>query len=117
MNRKDHLALCLERADELRRKYRAALLKVGKSPDYHIYDLTIDFLTSLKESREKRFLLKVKRFYMGLGERDRGLFVREVLEKDRHYAFWFLGEHFKRGEFERLKHSLLTRVNYSLCIR
>lgn len=98
-------------ASEINRKYRDSLLKVGKSPDYHIYDLSYDFLRNLKPSKAQSFLLRVKRFYEELSPKDQRIFIAEVLELNRHYQFWFLGEKYRAGEFEQRKAGLLARVN------
>ena len=101
---------CLLHADDLRAKYRACLLRLGKSPDYHIYNLTFEFLNGSKRRKEVAFLLKIRRFYDALPEKDKPIFVREVLERNRHYPFWFYDADYKKGEFERRKNDLLYRV-------
>ena len=97
-------------AAALSRKYRECLLKVGKSPDYHIYDLSYDFLRNLKPSKAASFLTRVRRFYDDLSPKDQRIFIAEVLELNRHYPFWFLGEKYRAGEFEQRKAGLLSRV-------
>ena len=97
-------------AERINRRYRACLLKVGKSPDYHIYDLSYEFLRYLKPSKEAKFLLRVKRFYENLNDKDKDIFVAEVLERNRHYPFWFLGEKYRNGEFEKRRAGVLAEV-------
>lgn len=101
---------CLEHASEIRGKYRRALLEVGKSPDYHIYDLSYAFLADSHQAVAAKFLIKVKRFHDSLDVADQRIFVNEILEAKRHYAFWFLDFAFKRGEFESRKRSLLLAM-------
>lgn len=81
----------MEKAKRIKSHYRACLIRVGKSPDYHIYDLRYAFLSHLRDSQAKRYLLRVKRFYDGLSDDDKAIFVAEILERDRHYPFWYLG--------------------------
>ena len=97
-------------AEKLRRKYRESLIAVGKSPDYHVYDLTVAFLSSLRPCTASRCLIAVKHFYDSLGVRDQAIFVNEVLEKDRHYPFWFMDGRFAKNEYEKCRTALLCRL-------
>ena len=91
----------------LKKKYRACLLESGKSPDYHIYDLSYRFIQSIRKRSCRIFLLEIKRYYDGLGKKDQSIFLREVLEAKRHYPFWFLGAGFRRGEYEMRKKKIM----------
>ena len=104
------LQLALDRAETIRTRYRACLLKLGKSPDYHIYDLTYAFLATAKPTVYARALAKLKHFYDDLDVEDKPIFVNEVLEKNRHYPFWFMGEGYRRNEFETRREELLLRL-------
>ena len=110
----DTIKQCLAHGEEVRAKYRKSLLFIGKSPDYHIADLSLYYLYGLKGSRAKQYLIKVRRFYEALNESDQRIFVYEVLEKKRHYLFWFLGEDWKPGEFERMRDRVLLDTRRSL---
>ena len=92
-----------ERMKRIRARYREALLSVGKSPDYHIYDLSPEFLNSLKDSKAKRFLVNLRRYFMDLAEEDQRFFVMEVLEVGRHYPFWYLDGYTRRQYEKRLQ--------------
>ncbi|MCR5348160.1 MAG: hypothetical protein K6E59_00930 [Bacilli bacterium] len=104
----------LVHADEVRLRYRKALKAVGKSMDYHVYDLSYSFLASLRACPEAGYLLRVRRFYDALDSCDRMIFVNEILEKDRHYRFWFMGQEFRKGEFEARKSGLLRKIPRSI---
>jgi len=90
------------------KRYRESLMDVGKSPDYHIYDLEEDWLLGLPKSPSRTFLLRLVCFYECLDPLGKIILVREVLEQRRHYQFWFLGIQFARGEFERRKYEVLS---------
>ena len=76
----------------LRHRYRDALLSLGKSPDTHVYDLRRSFLPALGKKDDLLFLERVKRFYEGLSFSEQRLFVKECLERGRHYRFWYIGQ-------------------------
>ena len=87
----------------LRLRYRNALLSVGKSPDYHIFDLSSDFINGLKDSKAKRFLYLLKQHFSSLRPKDQQLFVLDILETGRHYPFWYLEDYTRRAYEARLK--------------
>ena len=93
-----------KKMEQIRKKYREALLRVGKSPDYHIFDISAEFLSGLRDSKAKRFLLSLRRYFFSLKEEDRRIFVMDILENGRHYPFWYM-EDFSRREYE-------SRLNY-----
>ena len=82
----------------IRNNFRKALLEVGKSPDCHVFDLSYRFLDFLKDSPQKRYLVRVKRHYDSLDANHREVFVKEILEVGRHYNFWYL-ENYSRKEY------------------
>jgi len=73
----------------LRAAYRQALVEVGHSPDFHIYDLDSGFLVRKQHLAAGRFLLKLYWYYLQLDDLKRRIFVCEFLEKGRHYHFWW----------------------------
>ena len=83
--------------------YRQCLINLGKSPDYHIYDLDEDFLYSCQDKVEGKFLRKVKEYYLSLDCLERIMFVNDCLEKGRHYKFWYLNFYFVKDYTEKLK--------------
>ncbi|MBP5091655.1 MAG: hypothetical protein J6328_03755 [Bacilli bacterium] len=96
---------------ELGKTYRLALLDLGRSPDSHIYDLgEQDFYLADAESRSYRFLKSLSAFYHSLPFLEGEIFVKECLEKGRHYRYWYLGgsnvkiyRRSKRALFEKMK--------------
>ena len=104
---------CIDYADAVRRNYRASLLAIGKSPDAHIYDLTLESIQGRNLLRQRLFLEKVLRFYGQLNPKDKAIFIAEVLEKHRHYPYWFM-EDFREKDFARRKDSILRKVSYGL---
>ena len=77
----------------VRSRFRNALLALGRSPDSHIYDLDQDFFDHRPKGEALSFIRKVRLFYECLAETDRRLFLKECLEKDRHYRFWYLDQY------------------------
>lgn len=77
---------------------RQALIDIGHSPDFHIYDLDREELVRKSHLTAGRYLLDLYDFYMSLDPLDRAVFVSEVLERGRHYRFWWLS-YFEPGEF------------------
>jgi hypothetical protein len=73
----------------LRAAYRQALVEVGHSPDFHIYDLDSSFLVRKQNLAAGRFLLKLYWFYLMQEDLARRIFVCDFLEKGRHYHFWW----------------------------
>ncbi len=69
--------------------FRQALIEVGKSADYHVFNLTDEFLSHVQDKAAGRYLLSVKRFYESLDQMAKRVFLCEVLEYGRHYRFWF----------------------------
>lgn len=104
---------CIEYADLVRKKFRACLLSIGKSPDTHIYDLTFEKLEGRGNEKERLFLQKVLRFYLDLLPKDKQIFIAEVLERYRHYPYWFY-ENYRDKDFVTRKDSILRKVRYGL---
>ena len=98
-----------ERMKKIRVKYRQALLSVGKSPDYHIFDISPEFLDNLKDSKAKRFLMNLWRYFLNLKEEDQRFFVMEVLEVGRHYPFWYL-DVYTRRQYEKRLQTIVSEV-------
>lgn len=104
---------CLAHSENIRQRFRHALLNIGKSPDYHVYDLDYDELIHLPNAREKAFLIKVRQFYDGLDYEKKRIFVNEVLEKHRVYPFWFY-DYDNLLEFERNRKSVLLSLRSAI---
>ncbi len=83
--------------------YRQALIDVGYSPDYHVYDLDRSFLRRHDNLAAARFLLTVSDFYRSLPSIERRIFLCEYLEFGRHYRFWWLEFMDFRGFSKRAK--------------
>ncbi len=113
MKRVKTLHDCIEYADLVRKKFRSCLLLIGRSPDTHIYDLTEDKIKGRGYARERTFLIKVLQFYLNLSDKDKDIFVAEVLERYRHYPYWFL-EDYRDKDFVARKDSILRKVSYGL---
>ncbi len=90
------------RMERMKERYRNALLSVGKSPDYHIFDLSTGFLEHLKDTRAKRYLFSLRSFFVGLDQEQQRIFVMEILERGRHYPFWYLEEYTRREYAQKL---------------
>ena len=97
--------------EALRRRYRRCLLAVGKSPDYHIDELSLTWLLALRPSKERDFLVKMRKFYASLDFINRIILVREVLEGGRHYPFWHYGIEFVDGGFLVHKRNLVRNLS------
>lgn len=112
---KDYLPIAVthlpqeERMSKMRKRYRESLLYVGKSPDYHIFDLSTDFLDNLKDSKAKRFLNGLRRYFIRLDEEKKRIFVCDILEFGRHYPFWYI-EEYTRREYERILREVVEEV-------
>ena len=95
--------------ESIRKRYRAYLLQIGKSPDYHVYDLRYDELLRLPPSHARSFLIKIRRFFDSLDEKGKRILVAEVLEKHRVYPFWFYDENlFTPREFEMKRREVFS---------
>jgi hypothetical protein len=70
--------------------YRQALIEVGHSADYHVYDLEQDLIDHKLSIAAGVFLQHVKAFYDSLPEMQQKVFLVECLEHGRHYAYWYL---------------------------
>jgi len=90
--------------------YRQALIEVGYSPDYHIYDLNSDFLYRHEDIAGAKFLIMVREFYRTLPNYEKRIFVCEYLEVGRHYAFWWLEFMDFRG-FSKRCHDVLAKAD------
>ena len=69
--------------------YRYALMGVGHSPDFHLYDLDRIYLRH-KGNASAVFLLRVLDFYsFDLDDMERRIFICDCLERGRHYPWWY----------------------------
>lgn len=85
------------------KKYRSALLEVGKSPDTFIYNLRLDFVDPRRHKEATRFLSHVAAIYRSFGPKEQLVYAYDVLQHGRVYRFWHLGSDFRKGEYERIK--------------
>lgn len=99
-----------DRSKTLKRRYRRSLLALGMSPDTHIFDLDYDWLC-YKNTRESRFLREVVDFYLELNEVESRIFVCQVLERGRHFPFWWLGFVRQEKEYLRLYGNTLRKID------
>lgn len=82
--------------------YRQALIECGYSPDFHIYDLKKEEL-ALKKTPASQFLISVIDHYNTLDGLEKAVFVSEILERGRHYRFWWLSFFNEEDWFTELK--------------
>jgi hypothetical protein len=95
----------------LRAAYRQALIEVGHSPDYHLYDLDRDFLVRKTNYAAGRFLLKLYDFYYGqLEDLEQRVFICDFLERGRHYRFWWF-TYFEARDFVMTKNAVSDRLH------
>lgn len=87
--------------------YRKALIDIGLSPDTHVYDLKFQFLAR-RGTASARFLLLSLYYYLDLCKEERRIFVNDVLERGRHYRFWWLEFHTPE-EYSELKRSFYSK--------
>lgn len=70
--------------------YRHALMDLGYSMDEHIENIDLFRLFSHENLASSKFLLKVRSFYEdSLTPLEQRIFYTEVLEKGRHYLWWW----------------------------
>ena len=90
--------------------YRKALIELGQSPDCHIYELgSQDFYLPSTSSKSYRLLEAIKAFYLSLTDFEGHIFVNDILERGRHYRFWYLYG-YNRKDYQRTKRRLLQRI-------
>jgi hypothetical protein len=95
----------------LRAAFRQALIEVGHSPDYHLYDLDRDFLVRKKDYAAGRFLLRLYDFYHSqLDDLEQRIFICDFLERGRHYRFWWF-EYFEPDDFSATKKAVALRLH------
>ena len=94
----------------LRAAYRQALVEVGHSPDFHIYDLDSNFLVHKQNLASGRFLLKLYWFYLLQDDLSRRIFVSEFLERGRHYRFWWF-EYCPYDQFEATRNQVYRSLH------
>ena len=94
---------------QIRKRFRESLISIGKSPDFHIYDLDKAFKKSQVPKKSSAFLKRITSFYKSLNYADQRLFIIECLEKGRHYPFWYLGK-YPDGSFLPAYENLLERL-------
>jgi len=90
--------------------YRHALMDLGYSMDEHIENIDMLRLFSHMNLASSRFLLKVMSFYSNaLTPLEQRIFYTEVLEKGRHYLWWWF-EYANTKEYALAAHCLREKI-------
>lgn len=78
--------------NQFKRRYRDCLMHLGKSPDTHLYELSMESFTFSKKGEDLYLIDNLIKFYNKL-ENDfmKNIFITEFLERGRHYPFWHYG--------------------------
>lgn len=90
--------------------YRQSLVEVGHSADFHVYDLEQDLIERKGNLAAGRFLIMTKKFYESLEGIKKKIFLCEVLERGRHYPYWYL-PYADGKSFSRLSSSLYKTLS------
>jgi hypothetical protein len=91
--------------------FRSALLELGYSPDEHLENVDRARLLSKLSLASSRFLLRLWDFYSdGLNPLEQRIFYTEVLEKGRHYMWWWFGDAIQR-EYCKAGRSLGKKID------
>ena len=98
-----------ELSRSIRYLFRRALLALGKASTAHIYDIDDAFLDSRYQVAPASFVRKIKRFYEGLTQQEKPIFVADTLEWDAFYRFWHL-DGYKTGEYSLLKDNIEEKM-------
>ncbi len=93
--------------------FRQTLLEAGYSPDAHLSQLTPVYLFTRVKNESVRRLIKIRLFLEGLSETERRVFVNDILERERHYPFWYYGT-IEEEEREQLVDELLSKAIYAM---
>lgn len=96
--KQNEIVLLLESFSSLVRK---TLIQAGYSPDAHLLTLNGDLLESRKREHEVSLLIRLRSLLKGLDPLEQIFFVRECLERRRHYRFWYY-TYMEDAEFKRM---------------
>lgn len=92
---------------EISSKCRRYLLKNGKSPDLHIYELDSSFF-DYDQNDSKKYLKKVKDYYESLDKLEKMILINDCLEMGRHYRFWYLSFFYAR-DYKKILNSMYRK--------
>lgn len=79
-----------DRIAKINALYRLSLMDLGYSPDEHLENIDLWRLEHYQTRASAQFLLKVMDLYYHMDEMERRIFYTEILEKGRHYHWWWL---------------------------
>jgi len=79
-----------QKATVLGAVYRQSLVEVGHSADFHVYDLEQDLIERKRNLAAGKFLMIAKKYYESLEGIKKKIFLCEILERGRHYPYWYL---------------------------
>ena len=90
-----------DRVAKINALYRLSLMDLGYSPDEHLENVDPWRLEHYSDRATAQFLLKVyDLYYHELTPTQRRIFYTDVLEKDRHYHWWWM-EFFIRKDYAK----------------
>ena len=95
------------------KKFRLILLEAGYSPDSHLHALTPLYLFTRAKEEAVRKLIKMRLLFEGLSDKERKVFVNDILERDRSYPFWYYGS-LGAKERDEMRRSLLKRASLAM---
>ncbi|MCH3909919.1 MAG: hypothetical protein LKF58_02490 [Bacilli bacterium] len=79
-----------DRITTLNALYRSSLIELGYSPDEHLENLDSWRLFHFRDDAAAVLLTRVVDFYEGLSSMEKKVFYTDVLEKGRHYHWWWM---------------------------
>jgi hypothetical protein len=89
--------------------YRYCLIDLGYSPDCHLEDIDVLRLRWKQSYASSKFLQKVLRFYDSLPSYEQRYFYTEVLERNRHYKWWWI-EYGSHRLYELASYEVKSRI-------
>lgn len=97
-------------ATRIAKTIRLGYMAYGKSPDYHIFDLSDEFfrINRRKNRKTLSLLRKARDFYFSCDCLERKIILAEILEKGRYYKFWYL-PFFEPCEYVTTSKSIMER--------
>lgn len=79
------------KAQLVRSLYRQALIDIGYSPDYHLYDIDKSYLSHKQDRASGAYLQEIMDFYeKSLSPLEQRIFICDCLEDGRHYHWWWM---------------------------
>ncbi len=95
------------------KKFRLTLLEAGYSPDSHLHAITPLYLFTRVKEKAVRKIIKMRLLFEELGEKERKVFVNDILERDRSYPFWYYGS-LGAKERDEMRRSILERASLAM---